>query len=92
MDLETGIRGMLGLIEVLRSENTMLKGKLEYVKHGQEVIEKAVKVAYAGDWQDAPMPLTGDEASLWLRAQGEAYQHALEMMGLPSHPEPTPKP
>lgn len=54
-----------------------------YWKRGQEVIEKAMKVAYRGDWQDAPMPLIGDEARLWLRAQAEAYQHALEMMGVP---------
>jgi len=61
-----------------------MKDSIAYWKRGHGVIEKAMNKAYAGDWQDAPMPLTGEEASLWLRAQGEAYQHALEMMGVPS--------
>lgn len=62
-------------------EEEEMKVRLEYQKRGTEVIEKCLAVAAKGDWNDAPMPLHGDEARLWLRAQTEAYLHALEMMG-----------
>lgn len=58
-----------------------MKTRLEWQKRGTEAVEKCLATSVKGDWNDAPMPLHGDDARLWLRAQAEAYQHSLEMMG-----------
>lgn len=57
---------------------------IAYWKHGQEIVERCLQKAQAANPSDAPMPLVGDEAALWHRAQIEAYRHCLEMMGYPS--------
>jgi hypothetical protein len=47
---------------------------------GREIIERALAVALKGDPNEAPFPLSPDEAAIWHQAQASAYQHALEMM------------
>jgi len=54
---------------------------LAYHAQGARIIEACLAKAAKADPLDAPMPLTGDDAALWHRAQVEAYRHALEMMG-----------
>lgn len=56
---------------------------VEYWKRGTEVVEKALEKALKADPKDAPFPLTGEEARIWHQASADAYQHALEMMGVP---------
>lgn len=59
------------------------KAALEYWSAGTEIIERCLQKAVEADPLNVPMPLVGDEALLWHRAQMEAYRHALEMMGVP---------
>jgi hypothetical protein len=66
-----------------------MKTRIEWQRRGTDAIEKCLAVSAKGDWNDAPMPLHGDDARLWLRAQTEAYQHALEMMGYLSDESPS---
>lgn len=54
--------------------------RLAYCAQGAQIIEAALAKALKADPADAPMPLTGEDAALWHRAQASAYQHALEMM------------
>lgn len=71
-------------VEALQAENAKLKevvfGKAGLVS-GMSVLEKALSTATKADHSDAPFPLNAEEAKLWHRAQAEAYQHALEMVG-----------
>jgi hypothetical protein len=46
-----------------------------------KLIEEALEEALAGRHEDAPFPLDEKEAELWHRAQAEAFQYCLEMMG-----------
>lgn len=57
--------------------------QLQYWRDGTAIIEKALAKAVAADLADVPFPLTGAAASLWHSASASAYQHALEMMGVP---------
>jgi hypothetical protein len=58
-------------------------GELAYWSEGTRLIEECLAKAKLADPDDAPFPMTGDEAQLWHRAQAAAYRHALEMMGRP---------
>lgn len=64
--------------------------QIAYWKQGAALIEACLAKAVAADPRDAPMPLAGDDAALWHRAQAEAYRHCLEMMG-PTAPDTTEK-
>jgi hypothetical protein len=57
---------------------------IAYWQHGQQIVERCMEKAQQANPADAPMPLVGDEAALWHRAQMEAYRHCLEMMGYPT--------
>ena len=57
---------------------------IAYWQHGQQIVERCLEKAQQANPADAPMPLVGDEAALWHRAQMEAYRHCLEMMGYPT--------
>lgn len=52
------------------------------VESGIEIVEKCLKKAIAAAPEDAPFPLLGKEAKLYMRAQMEAYRHSLEMISL----------
>lgn len=60
------------------------KTLIAYWQHGQNIVERCLEKAQRAHPADAPMPLVGDEAALWHRAQMEAYRHCLEMMGYPT--------
>lgn len=57
---------------------------ITYWKQGHTIIEACLKKAVAADPSDAPIPLTGDAAALWHRAQAAAYLHAIEMLSYPA--------
>lgn len=59
---------------------------LDYWRAGTKIIEECLANAIKADPGDVPFPLVGAEAKLWHQAQAVAYQHALEMMGMPSSP------
>ncbi|MEM8515091.1 hypothetical protein RCH14_004451 [Massilia sp. MP_M2] len=52
------------------------------VESGIEVVEKCLQKAIAAAPEDAPFPLLGNDAKLYMRAQMEAYRHSLEMISL----------
>lgn len=47
---------------------------------GLEIIEDCLKRVSSGDLAEAPFPLVGEEARIWLAGAASAYQHALEML------------
>lgn len=60
-----------------------MSDSVKYWRDGAEIIERCLAKAIKADPEDAPFPLTGEEARLWHSAQEQAYRHALEMMGPP---------
>lgn len=52
-------------------------------REGEAVIKQCLAVSAAGDWLDAPMPLHGDGAKVYLQGRTDAFAHGLEMMGYP---------
>jgi hypothetical protein len=52
------------------------------IKKGIEIIEAALKTANEGDIANAPFPLVGLHAEIWLKAQAMAYAHCLEMLNV----------
>ena len=79
------------LIETQAAEISSLRAKLAeamewigYWLDGDEIIESCLARCQTGNPEYAPFPLVGDEAVSWLAAQADAYQNALEMMGVPS--------
>src|SRR3546814_18498092 len=57
---------------------------IAYWKHGQQIVERCLEKAQQANNADAPMPLVGEEAAIWHRAQMEAYRNCAEMMGYTS--------
>jgi len=49
--------------------------------NARSILERCLEKALAADPADAPFGLSAVEAGLWHRAQANAYQHALEMLG-----------
>jgi len=71
-------------------EMSPTKTDYDYWKEGTLIIEACLRKAVRADPGDVPFPLVGAEAVLWHQAQATAYQHALEMMGMPADASPTP--
>lgn len=67
--------------EIIMSSN--VEPISDYWRQGTRVIEECLAKAVAANPSDAPFPLVGEEAALWHSARAAAYQHALEMMGVP---------
>lgn len=49
---------------------------------GIEIIEKCLAQAVAAKPEDAPIPLTGQSAAIWHKAQENAFRHVLEMISV----------
>jgi len=56
---------------------------LKYWIDGTEIVEGCLKKAHNAKPEDAPFGMDRGEAKIWHEAQESAYQHALEMMGVP---------
>jgi hypothetical protein len=64
--------------------------QLAYWRRGHAIIEGRLTKAVAAKHEDAPFPMDAQEAAAWHYAQANAYQDALEMMGVPECAAPTP--
>jgi hypothetical protein len=53
--------------------------QLNDVWTGLLLVESAMSVAASGDTSQAPFPLCGNQANIYVAAQKSAYQHVLEM-------------
>lgn len=56
---------------------------IAYWLDGQKIVASCLATSAAGDWLDAPMPLHGAQAKIYLQARADAFGHAIEMMGYP---------
>lgn len=70
-------------IRGLAAENAEMRAQMRYWKRGTDLINDCLNKAARADHGDAPFPLDYEEVKFWHRAQGEAYRHSLEMMGVP---------
>lgn len=60
------------------------RGWLQYWVDGSAIIEKCLTRATDAAHEDAPFGMGDADARIWHEAQANAYQHALEMMGVPT--------
>lgn len=57
-----------------------LQRVIKEIDGGCDVLEHKLAAVSSGDMSQAPFPLVGREAEIWLQASASAYQHALEML------------
>lgn len=55
----------------------------DYWQSGTAAIEAKLKEALAADPNDAPFGMDPEDAKTWHATRAEAFQHTLEMMGVP---------
>lgn len=73
------------LAEARKAEREIagLRAQIGYWQRGHELIEECLAKCVKADPLDAPFPLIGTEVKQWHAYRGEAFRHALEMMGVP---------